>query len=110
MTTTDPRLDTRLAEANAAVHKEVERSEPKAGAVLTAFSLPLAVLVATVPGRTLPPAVALLATVGAIGLAAAVIAVLFTIRPRITGAPPRYLSLLGHPRPGQPSGPARRPP
>ncbi|GAA0464205.1 Pycsar system effector family protein [Streptomyces sp. NPDC046215] len=87
MTTTDPRLDARLAEADATARKEIERSEPKSGALLSAFSIPLAVLVATVPGRHLPPAVALLATVGAVGLAVAVKAVLFAIRPHITGAP-----------------------
>ncbi|MFI9206404.1 Pycsar system effector family protein [Streptomyces sp. NPDC053048] len=87
MTTTDPRLDARLAEADGTVHKEIERSEPKASAILSAFSLPLAVLVATIPGHHLPPAAAVLVAIGALGLAAAMIAVLLTIRPRITGAP-----------------------
>ncbi|MEV8476211.1 Pycsar system effector family protein [Streptomyces sp. NPDC051173] len=87
MTTTDPRLDALLTEANAIVRKEIERSEPKAGALLSAFSIPLAVLVATVPGRHLSPTVDLLATMGATGLAVAVITVLYIIRPHITGAP-----------------------
>ncbi|MFD4412439.1 hypothetical protein [Streptomyces sp. NPDC058475] len=67
MTTPDS-LDARLDAANATVLAEISRTDAKSGVLLTSFSLPLAALVAVVPGHDLPAAVGLLVGAGAIGL------------------------------------------
>ncbi|MFE4582926.1 Pycsar system effector family protein [Streptomyces chartreusis] len=79
-------IDVRLDAAITAVLAEISRTDAKSGVLLTAFSLPLAALVATIPGRTLPGASGLLVGVGTVGLLAAMLVVLFVIRPRLGGA------------------------
>ncbi|MFI9206281.1 Pycsar system effector family protein [Streptomyces sp. NPDC053048] len=51
--------------------------------MLSAFSLPLAALVASVPGNPLPTTPAVLVGIGAIGLVTAMLVVLLVIRPRL---------------------------
>ncbi|WP_455355975.1 hypothetical protein [Streptomyces sp. SYSU K217416] len=48
-------IDARLDAANATVLAEILRTDAKSGVLLTSFSLPLAALVAAVPGQALPP-------------------------------------------------------
>ncbi|MER7050496.1 Pycsar system effector family protein [Streptomyces jumonjinensis] len=79
--------DAKLDKALAYVTGEITRTDTKAGALLTSFSIPLAVLVAVVPGRNLPTASTVLVAIGALGLVAAMVVVLLVVRPRISGAP-----------------------
>lgn len=53
-------LDARLSAAEATVLAEISRTDTKAGHLLVAFSLPLAVLVAAIPGKPLPGVSAML--------------------------------------------------
>lgn len=87
MTTTasDP-VDARLDVANTTVLAEISRTDAKSGVLLTSFSLPLAALVAAVPGHALPPMAAILVAAGTVGLVAAMLVVLLVVRPRLTGA------------------------
>ncbi|MGW3253541.1 Pycsar system effector family protein [Streptomyces fungicidicus] len=86
MTTPDSTLDARLDAANATVLAEISRTDAKSGVLLTSFSLPLAALVAVVPGHDLPPVVGLLVGAGAVGLIAAMLVVLVVVHPRLSGA------------------------
>ncbi|MET9957101.1 Pycsar system effector family protein [Streptomyces sp. NPDC006339] len=98
MTTTPPPASTadRVTAALAAVLAEITRTDGKAGALLTALGLPLAVLVAVLPGGALSGPAAVLAALGAVGLLAAMLTVLAVIRPRITKAlPGSYLHWAG---------------
>jgi len=79
-------IDARLDAATRTVLAEISRTDAKAGVLLTAFSLPLAALVAAVPGQALPVLAAVLVGTGVIGLAASMLVVLFVVRPRIGGA------------------------
>ncbi|WP_329564539.1 DUF5706 domain-containing protein (plasmid) [Streptomyces uncialis] len=79
--------DIRLDEAARTVLTEIGRADTKSGVLLTSFSLPLAVLLATVPGRDLPPLTAVLVGVAVVGLAAAIFLILGVVRPRLVGAP-----------------------
>ncbi|MEU9056243.1 Pycsar system effector family protein [Streptomyces sp. NPDC048384] len=63
------------------------RTDTKAAALLTAFGLPLAVLVATLPSRHLNPAASVLVGLGAVGLVAAILVVLLAVRPARAGRP-----------------------
>lgn len=81
-----PDMDTRLNTAITTVLGEIGRTDAKAGILLSSYSLPLAVLVATVPGRSLPTAAAVLVAVGTVGLVAAMLAVLVVVRPRLKDA------------------------
>ncbi|MEV8103149.1 Pycsar system effector family protein [Streptomyces sp. NPDC088135] len=83
----DPHLDARLNEAAANLFAELSRTDTKAGHLLTSFSLPLAVLVAAVPGRGLPPAAVVLIGAGVVGLIAAMLIVLTVLHPRVSRAP-----------------------
>ncbi|AXU16799.1 Pycsar system effector family protein [Streptomyces clavuligerus] len=78
-------LGTRLAAAIRTVLAEVARTDGKAGTLLASFSLPLAVLLAAVPGRGLPAHSTVLIALGTAGLVAAMLVVLFVVRPSITG-------------------------
>ncbi|MFE3603442.1 Pycsar system effector family protein [Streptomyces sp. NPDC059142] len=71
------------------VRAEIARTDTKAGSLLAALGLPLAVLVPTVPGRNLPAVAMALVGAGAAGLVAAMVMVLLVILPRIAGAPRR---------------------
>ncbi|MFC9223159.1 Pycsar system effector family protein [Streptomyces hygroscopicus] len=82
MSDIDARLDAEMTTALA----EISRTDGKAGVLLTSFSLPLAVLVAAVPGHALPPAAAVLVATGVIGLVTAMLVVLLVVRPRLAGA------------------------
>ncbi|MEU9535872.1 Pycsar system effector family protein [Streptomyces sp. NPDC048213] len=86
MTTPDSTLDARLDAASTTVLAEISRTDTKSGVLLTSFSLPLAALVAVVPGYALPPVVGILIGVGAIGLIAAMLVVLVVVHPRLAGA------------------------
>ena len=79
-------IDTRLDAATRTVLAEISRTDAKAGVLLTAFSLPLAALVAAVPGRALPALAAVLVGTGVVGLAASMLVVLVVVRPRLGGA------------------------
>jgi hypothetical protein len=79
--------DARLADAIGRVRDEIGRTDTKAGVLLTALGLPLAALVATVPGHQVSPTAAALLGIGALGLLTAMLVVLLVVRPRITGAP-----------------------
>ncbi|MFI2207672.1 Pycsar system effector family protein [Streptomyces sp. NPDC020192] len=79
-------MDTRLDAATTTVLAEISRTDAKSGVLLTAFSLPLAALVAAVPGRALPGASAALVGLGTVGLVAAMLVVLVVVRPRLGGA------------------------
>ncbi|MEW2153182.1 Pycsar system effector family protein [Streptomyces albidoflavus] len=83
---TSPGLDARLAAAVAEVRGEISRCDTKAGLLLSTYSLPLAALLAAVPGATLPPAAAVFIGVGSVGLVAAMLVVLAVVRPRIRSA------------------------
>ncbi|WP_331481964.1 Pycsar system effector family protein [Streptomyces rubrogriseus] len=78
-------IDARLDAAGAAVLAEISRTDAKSGVLLTAFSLPLAALVAAVPGKPLPGLSAVLIGVGTVGLVAAMLVVLLVVRPRLGG-------------------------
>lgn len=77
--------DSRLIRARDHVAAEITRTDTKATALLTAFGIPFAVLVATVPGRDFPTAAAVLAGAGTVGLVAALLTVLLALRPRLGG-------------------------
>ncbi|MFJ4866158.1 Pycsar system effector family protein [Streptomyces sp. NPDC088748] len=77
--------EARLTQARTEVIAEMGRTDAKASALLTVLSLPLAVLIAAVPGRHLPVAAAVLACIGALALAAAMALVLLIVRPRLGG-------------------------
>ncbi|MCX4482233.1 DUF5706 domain-containing protein [Streptomyces cellulosae] len=79
-------IDTRLDAATTTVLAEISRTDAKSGVLLTSFSLPLAALVAAVPGKTLPGLSAVLVGVGTVGLVAAMLVVLLAVRPRLGGA------------------------
>ncbi|WP_326707950.1 MULTISPECIES: Pycsar system effector family protein [Streptomyces] len=80
-------IDARLDAATATVLAEISRTDAKSGVLLTAFSLPLAALVAAVPGKPLPGLSAVLVGTGTVGLVAAMLVVLVVVRPRLTGNP-----------------------
>lgn len=77
--------EARLAQARTEVIAEMGRTDAKASALLTVLSLPLAVLIATVPGHNLPVAATVAAGIGAAALAAAMLLILLIIRPRLGG-------------------------
>lgn len=77
--------DARLLQARTDTVAEISRTDAKASALLTAFSIPLAVLVAAVPGHDLPTAAAVLVALGAASLVAAMLVVLLVVRPRLGG-------------------------
>jgi hypothetical protein len=77
--------DTRLQRARTEVTTEIGRTDSKAAALLATFSLPLAVLVAAVPGRSLPALATALVCLGVGGLVAAMLVVLLVVRPRLSG-------------------------
>ncbi|WP_394426936.1 Pycsar system effector family protein [Streptomyces sp. SGAir0957] len=79
-------IDNRLEAATTTVLAEIARTDGKAGVLLTAFSLPLAALVAAIPGRDLPPASGVLVGLGTIGLVAAMLTVLLVVRPHLGNA------------------------
>ncbi|MDG5807902.1 DUF5706 domain-containing protein [Streptomyces ossamyceticus] len=79
-------IDSRLDAATTTVLAEISRTDAKSGVLLTAFSLPLAALVAAIPGRTLPGVSALLVGAGTVGLVVAMLVVLIVVRPRLGGA------------------------
>ncbi|MFC6364347.1 hypothetical protein, partial [Nonomuraea thailandensis] len=62
--------DARLLQAGTDVVGEIARTDSKASALLAAFGIPLAVLVAAVPGHELPVPAAILVGVRAVGLVA----------------------------------------
>ncbi|MFJ5026117.1 Pycsar system effector family protein [Streptomyces goshikiensis] len=72
-----------LDQAQASVLAELGRTDAKAGALLAALALPLAVLAAALPGRSWPPAATVLMTLGGVGYALALLLVLVTVRPRL---------------------------
>ncbi|WP_415961980.1 Pycsar system effector family protein [Streptomyces sp. 021-4] len=77
--------DTKLKQARTDVVAEISRTDSKASALLAAFGIPLAVLVAAVPGQDLPLPAAILVGLGAVGLVAAMLVVLLVVRPRLGG-------------------------
>lgn len=84
MTTPTPE---QLAQAAVDAQTEITKADAKAGALLAAIGLPIAVLTAVLPGRDLPIAAAVIAAAGAAGLVTALIAALLVIRPRLGGRP-----------------------
>ncbi|MFJ4745417.1 Pycsar system effector family protein [Streptomyces sp. NPDC088775] len=78
--------EAKIQKALTDVTAEIGRTDGKASALLAAFSIPLAVLVAVVPGHDLPAFAAVLVGLGAAGLVAAMIVVLLVVRPRLGGA------------------------
>ncbi|MGP3777080.1 Pycsar system effector family protein (plasmid) [Streptomyces sp. SDT5-1] len=79
-------LDARLDAAASKVLAEISRTDAKAGVLLTAFSLPLAALLAANPSRNLPALPAALVGLGGVGLIVAMLTVLLAVRPRLGGA------------------------
>ncbi|MFI9186809.1 Pycsar system effector family protein [Streptomyces goshikiensis] len=79
-------LSVRLEAATTTVLAEISRADAKSGVLLTAFSLPLAALVASVPNRSLPGLASVLVAGGAVGLVLAMLVVLVVVRPRLDGA------------------------
>lgn len=77
--------DAKLLQARTDVVAEISRTDSKAAALLTAFGIPLAVLVAAVPGHDLPAPAGILVGLGAVGLVAAMLVVLLVVRPRLGG-------------------------
>ena len=73
-------IDARLDAATRTVLAEISRTDAKAGVLLTSFSLPLAALVAAVPGRVLPVLAAVLVGTGVVGLAASMLLALASAR------------------------------
>lgn len=80
-------LDEKLKEARTDVITEFGRTDAKAAALVSAFGIPFAVLVAALPGRELNPVAAVLVGLGAVGLVAAIIVVLLAMRPPRVGRP-----------------------
>ncbi|MFI1890473.1 Pycsar system effector family protein [Streptomyces jumonjinensis] len=87
MTTTEPQTttatDAQLAQARADVITEIIRTDTKAAALLAAFGIPFAVLIAALPGRDVPGPAAVLLGLGVVGLVAAMLVVLLVVRPRL---------------------------
>ncbi len=83
MPTTTTAPDPGLLLARDQVAAEIARTDAKAAAMLTAYGIPFAVLVATFPGRDLPALATALAGLGTVGLVAAMVTVLLVIRPRL---------------------------
>ncbi|GHB31180.1 Pycsar system effector family protein [Streptomyces chryseus] len=75
----------RLLQARTDVIAEMGRTDAKASALLTVLGIPLAVLIAAVPGRNLPAAAVGFVGIGATGLAAALLLVLAIVLPRLGG-------------------------
>ncbi|MGW7461002.1 Pycsar system effector family protein [Streptomyces sp. NPDC054797] len=75
----------RLLQARADVIAEMGRTDAKASALLTVLGIPLAVLIAAVPGRDIPVAATVLVGLGVAGLAAAMLLVLAIVLPRLGG-------------------------
>ncbi|MEV3858461.1 Pycsar system effector family protein [Streptomyces sp. NPDC050095] len=75
--------DERLALAHAEVMAEIGRTDTKATALLTALAIPLAVLVAAIPGHHLSTAGITLLSIAVAGLIAAMLVTLFVLRPHI---------------------------
>ncbi|MFI5987298.1 Pycsar system effector family protein [Streptomyces sp. NPDC051555] len=75
----------RLLQARADVIAEMGRTDAKASALLTVLGIPLAVLIAAVPGRNLPTTATVLVGIGAAALAAAMLLVLGIVLPRLGG-------------------------
>ncbi|MFE7658959.1 Pycsar system effector family protein [Streptomyces bottropensis] len=87
MTTTEHKdLPKRLDAATTTVLAEISRTDAKSGVLLTAFSLPLAALLASVPNQSLSGLASTLVAGGAVGLVAAMLVVLVVVRPRLGGA------------------------
>lgn len=84
-TTPADTITARLAQARTDVIAEMGRTDAKASALLTVLGIPLAVLIAAVPGRDLPTAATVLVGLGAAGLAAAMLLVLAIVLPRLGG-------------------------
>ncbi|WP_191971793.1 Pycsar system effector family protein [Streptomyces luteolifulvus] len=82
-TDTDNAVDAALADVRA----EIGRAETTAGALLTGLGIPFAVLVATVPGKELETAAAVLLGIAGTGLVAAMLVVLLVVRPHFSGGP-----------------------
>ncbi|MFD8992284.1 Pycsar system effector family protein [Streptomyces goshikiensis] len=85
---TTPAADTtsaRLLQARADVIAEMGRTDAKASGLLTVLGIPLAVLIAAVPGHDLPVAATVLVGLGVAGLAAAMVLVLAILLPRLGG-------------------------
>ncbi|MCC2278905.1 DUF5706 domain-containing protein [Streptomyces sp. ET3-23] len=78
--------DDQLASAHAEVMAEIARTDSKASALLTALGIPLAVLVAVLPGHELPLAGTVLAGIAVAGMVAAMLATLLVLRPHIGNA------------------------
>ncbi|MFE3996528.1 Pycsar system effector family protein [Streptomyces goshikiensis] len=83
--TTDTTTSARLLQARTDVLAEMGRTDAKSGALLTVLGIPLAVLIAAVPGHDLPVAATVLVGLGAAGLAAAMLLALAIILPRLGG-------------------------
>ncbi|MER7111220.1 Pycsar system effector family protein [Streptomyces sp. NPDC000229] len=81
-----PNADDRLAQAHAEVMAEIARTDSKASALLTALGIPLAVLVAVLPGHELPVVGTVLAGIAVAGMVAAMLVTLFVLRPHIGNA------------------------
>ncbi|MBN0047556.1 hypothetical protein JS756_26310 [Streptomyces actuosus] len=77
--------DNALAAAVADVRAEIGRTETTAGALLTGLGVPFAVLVATVPGKKIETAPAVLLGIAGTGLVAAMLVVLLVVRPELGG-------------------------
>ncbi|MFE5543577.1 Pycsar system effector family protein [Streptomyces sp. NPDC056534] len=84
-TPADTATSARLLQARTDVIAEMGRTDAKASALLTVLGIPLAVLIAAVPGRDLPAAATVLAGLGVAGLAAAMLLVLAIVLPRLGG-------------------------
>lgn len=76
-----------LGYGSAEVLEEGKRADTKAGHLLSAFGLLLAAVVAIATKVTLPLAATVTLWVSAAPLAAALVRLLWAIRPRVTGAP-----------------------
>ncbi|ONK09272.1 Pycsar system effector family protein [Streptomyces sp. MP131-18] len=81
-----------LEQARTYVSAEIARTDTKAAALLTGLSLPIAGLVAALPGRDIDPPAAIGVGLGALGLVAAMLTILFVVRPRLTGTNTGYLN------------------
>ncbi|MGW6850416.1 Pycsar system effector family protein [Streptomyces virginiae] len=84
-TPADTATSARLLQARTDVIAEMGRTDAKASALLTVLGIPLAVLIAAVPGHHLPAAATVLAGLGVTGLAAAMLLVLAIVLPRLGG-------------------------
>lgn len=85
MTTTPQATPEQLSAARTEVIGEISRADGKAGTLLAALGLPMAVLVAVLPSRDLSTTSATLAGLGAVGLTAAMLTVLAVVRPHLQG-------------------------